>query len=140
MGDDVARFSKLFGALDENERKRLTSLSKKEQFQPGDVICREGEQGADFFVLVKGTVTVTSDDFGTAKQLATLGPGQFFGEMAALAGQPRQATVTAAEPVDLVRIPLSAVNEVLKASPRANEVLQKAGLARMEDTLKKMME
>jgi hypothetical protein len=42
--------------------------------------------------------------------------------------------------VELMRIPLAAVNEVLKASPRATEVLQKAGLQRMEDTLKKMME
>jgi CRP-like cAMP-binding protein len=140
MSEDLARFSKLFSALDEDERKRLTSMSKKAQFQPGDVICREGEPGDDFFVLVKGTVTVTGDDFGTPKVLATLAAGQFFGELAALAGQPRQATVTAAEAVELMRIPLAAVTEVLKASPRATEVLQKAGLQRMEDTLKKMME
>ena len=139
MSDDSARFSKLFGALDEGERKRLTAASKKAQFQKGDVICREGDPGDDFFVLVKGTVSVTNDDLGTPRQLATLSPGQFFGELAALEGQPRQATVTAAEAVELMRIPLTAVTEVLKASPRAAEVLQKAGLQRIEDTLKKSM-
>ena len=140
MSEDLARFSKLFSALDDHERKRLTSMATKAHFQPGEVICREGEAGDDFFVLVKGTVHVTADDFGTPRALATLSAGQFFGELAALAGQPRQATVTAAEAVELMRIPLAAVNEVLKASPRATEVLQMAGLQRMEDTLKKMME
>lgn len=139
MSDDLSRFSKLFGALDEPERKRLTSLSKKAQFAAGDVICREGDAGDDFFVLVKGSVNVSSDDLGTQKQLATLTAGHYFGEMAALAGQPRQATVTAAEPVELMRIPLTAVSEVLKTSPRAAEILKKVGLQRMEDTLNKMM-
>ncbi len=140
MNDEPVKFSKLFGALDEAARKRLVELSKKEQFTAGTVICQEGEAGSDFFVVVKGTVTVTGDDFGTSKALATLGPGEFFGELAALAGQPRQATVTAEETVDVVRIPLAAVNEVFKASPAAYAVLQKAGLARVEDTLKKLME
>jgi len=140
MSDDPSRFSRLFGALDEEGRKRLMALSNKQRFDAGAVICREGEAGTDFFVIIKGTVAVTGDDFGTAKALATLGPGQFFGELAVLAGQPRQATVTAGEATEVVRIPLAAVNEVLKASPAAFEVLQKAGLYRVEDTMKKLMD
>lgn len=140
MSDDPGKFSKLFSALNEAERKQLTSLSKKALFQAGDVICKEGEAEADFFVITKGSVTVSADDFGTPKVLATLTSGQFFGELAALGGQPRQATVVAADAVEVIRIPLSAVNEVLKASPAAKEVLQKAGLVRTEETLKKMME
>lgn len=138
--DDPGKFSKLFAALDEPGRKRLLALSKKLQFQPGDVICREGEAGDDFFVITRGTVTVSGDDFGTSKTLATLGPGQFFGELAALSGQPRQATVTAAEVLEVVCISLAAVNEVLKASPAAVAVLQRAGLQRVEETLKKLSE
>lgn len=140
MSEDFARFSELFGALDDAERKQLSSLAKPARFEAGDVICREGEQGDDFFVLVKGSVSVSADNFGTPRELATLTRGQFFGELAALSEQPRQATVTAVESVELMRIPLSAVKEVLKRSPRAAEVLQKSGLQRVEDTLKKMME
>lgn len=140
MSDDPGKFSKLFSVLDEAARKHLTALSKKELFSAGDVICREGAVEADFFVITQGSVTVSADDFGTSKVLATLTKGQFFGELAALGGQPRQATVVAADAVEVVRIPLSAVNEVLKASPAAKEVLQKAGLMRTEETLKKMME
>jgi CRP-like cAMP-binding protein len=140
VSDDPGKFSKLFSVLNEAERKQLTSLSKKERFQAGDVICMEGETEADFFVISKGSVTVRADDFGTPKVLATLKSGQFFGELAALGGQPRQATVVADDAVEVIRIPVSAVNEVLKVSPAAKEVLQKAGLMRTEDTLKKMME
>lgn len=140
MSDAPVRFSTLFGALDEAGRKRLLSLSAKHTFAPGEVICREGEKSTDFFVITKGTVTVEGDNFGTAKALATLGPGDFFGELAALAGQPRQATVTAAEPLDVLRIPFTAVNEVFKASPKAFSELQKAGLHRVEDTMQKLMD
>jgi hypothetical protein len=140
VSDDPGKFSKLFSVLNEGERKQLTLRSKKQRFEAGDVICREGEAEADFFVITRGSVTVSADDFGTPKALATLTSGQFFGELAALGGQPRQATVVAAEAVEVIRIPLSAVNEVLKASPAAKEVMQKAGLARTEETLKKMME
>ena len=135
-----ARFSQLFGALDDADRKLLISLAKPARFEAGDVICREGDAGDDFFVLVKGAVSVTADDFGTPRALATLTRGQFFGELAALSEQPRQATVTATEPVELMRIPLSAVKELLKRSPRAAALLQRSGLQRVEDTLKKMME
>ena len=138
--DDPARFSKLFGALDEAGRKRLLELSTKRQHQAGDVICREGEAGDDFFVITRGTVTVSGDDFGTSKTLATLGAGQFFGELTALSGQPRQATVTAAEALELLCISRAAVDEVLKANPAAHALLQRAGLHRVEETMKTLAE
>ena len=138
--DDLARFSKLFGALDEPARKKLMSLSSRRKCDAGTVICREGDESADFFVITKGKVTVSGDNLGEAKSLGTIGPGQFFGEMAALTGQKRQATVTAEEPVELVCFPRTAIDTVLKESPQAAALLQKVGLARTEDTVRKMME
>ncbi|MBK7857069.1 MAG: cyclic nucleotide-binding domain-containing protein [Archangiaceae bacterium] len=141
MSDELARFSKLFSVLDEASRKKLMGLSVKKTFAKGDTLCREGEEGKEFYVLLKGTVTVTGDDLlGRSFALATLEPGEFFGELAALSGQRRQATVTAAEDVEVLCFPPPAVAEVVKASKPALEVLQKAGLHRTEDTMKKMME
>jgi CRP-like cAMP-binding protein len=137
---DLARFSKLFEALDDASRKALLSLSKKQRFEAGAVICREGDEGDAFFVVTQGKVKVTGDDFGTSKQLDTLGAGHFFGEVALLSGQKRQATVTAVEPTELVVFPKAAVDEVLKQAPRAKALLQKVGLYRTEDTMRKMME
>jgi CRP-like cAMP-binding protein len=141
MSDDLSRFSKLFSVLDEPARKKLMELSNKKTFAKGATICREGDPGGEFFVLTKGSVTVSGDDLlGRSFTLATLQPGEFFGEMAALTGQRRQASVTAAEDVEVICFPPAAVSEVVKASVHALEVMQKAGLQRTEDTMKKMME
>ena len=141
MSDDLARFSKLFGALEEPSRKKLMDLSHKAAFGAGAVICKEGDPGAEFYVVLKGKVKVSGDDLlGRSHELAVLGPGEFFGELAALTGQRRQATVVANEDCEVICFPPAAVTEVVKGSKPALEVLQKAGLYRTEDTMKKMMD
>ncbi len=137
---ELARFSKLFEVLDDASRKTLLSLSKRQRFDAGAVICKEGDEGDAFFVITQGKVKVSGDDFGAAKELDTLGAGQFFGEVALLSGQKRQATVTAVEATELVSFPRAAVEQVLKQAPKAKELLQKVGLYRTEDTMRKMME
>lgn len=141
MSEDLARFSKLFSALEEPARQKLMALSNKKSYPKGAVICREGDPGGEFFVLTRGQVQVTGADLlGRKFDLATLQAGEFFGELAALTGQRRQASITALDDVEVMCFPPAAVSEVVKASPAALEVLQKAGLQRTEDTMKKMME
>jgi CRP-like cAMP-binding protein len=137
--EELAKFSKLFEVLDEEGRKQLLGLSRKIHLEPGAEVCKEGDPGDEFYVVVAGKVKVTADDFGNAKELATLGIGQFFGEMAVLSGTPRQATVTAMTKVELVGFPRPAVDAVLASYPAVRGVLNKVGLARTEDTLQKMM-
>jgi uncharacterized protein YhbP (UPF0306 family) len=62
---------------------------------PDEVIVRQGAPADKFFIIVAGEVEVTREDDGRSRKLATLGPGQFFGEMAILRDTPRNATVTA---------------------------------------------
>jgi CRP-like cAMP-binding protein len=138
--DALAKVSKLFEALDAPGRLALLRASTKRACADGEVICREGEPGEDFFVISKGQVRVTADDFGSAKELAVLGPSQFFGEMAALSGHRRTATATAVGAVELVVFPSSAVREVLETRPAAREVLSRVGLLRSEQTMAKLME
>jgi CRP-like cAMP-binding protein len=136
---DLARFSSLFGALDEAARKPLLAQASKRACAAGEVVFREGERGDDFFVIVRGSVQVAGDDLGGSVALATLTPGQFFGEVAVLSGQPRQATVTALEPLELLSFPGAAVQEALQQSPAAKAVLQRVGLLRTEDAVQKLM-
>ena len=137
---ELARFSKLFEVLDDASRKTLLGLSKKQKFAAGATICKEGDEGDAFFVVTTGKVKVQGDNFGEAKDLDTLGAGQFFGEVALLSGQKRQATVTAVEATELVVFPKAAVDKVLAQAPKAKELLQKVGLYRTEDAMRKMME
>lgn len=64
----------------------------------GTVVAREGEPGVGLFVIADGTADVTIG----GKKKATLGPGDFFGEIALLDGGPRTATVTASTDVRLL--------------------------------------
>lgn len=64
------------------------------EFQAGDVLFREGESGEVMFVIQSGAVRIAKQIGGEDKVLATLGPGEFLGEMAILNGKPRTATAT----------------------------------------------
>ena len=68
------------------------------EYQPGDVLFREGESGDVMFVIQTGAVRITKDIAGEDKALAVLGPGEFVGEMAILNAKPRAATATVVEP------------------------------------------
>ncbi len=67
------------------------------EYQPGEVLFREGESGEVMFVIQSGAVRITKEVGGEAKSLAVLGPGEFLGEMAILNGKPRTATATVVE-------------------------------------------
>ena len=67
------------------------------EYQPGDVLFREGESGDVMFVIQSGAVRIAKSIGGDDKILAVLGPGEFLGEMAILNGKPRTATATVVE-------------------------------------------
>jgi CRP-like cAMP-binding protein len=137
---ELAKVSRLFEALDAAGRHKLLALSHHQQKKAGEVICREGDRGGEFWVLAKGEVRVTADSLEGEKELARLGHGQFFGEMAALNGDQRTATCTALTDIDLVAFPSAAVEQVLAEYPAAREMLHRVGVLRSEDALQKMME
>jgi CRP-like cAMP-binding protein len=64
------------------------------EFPRGAVLFREGEAGRDMFVVHEGRVRISKSAGGQETVLGTLGPGEFFGEMSILSGNPRSATAT----------------------------------------------
>ncbi len=143
MSDDALdRFvaeSKLFGMLDAEGRQRLAQIARQTTFTDGATIVTEGETGDAFFVVVSGTVRVSADSFGEEKHLANLGSGAVFGEIAALTGEPRTATVAAEGDVAALRFERAEVMAILQDFPKVLGLLNRIGLMRSEDTLEKML-
>jgi CRP-like cAMP-binding protein len=82
--------------MDRRQSEQIGRLLKERRFAKGETVIMEGTGGAAFFIIASGEATVSSK----GASLATLGPGQYFGEVALIDGGPRSATVTAA--TDLV--------------------------------------
>jgi pyruvate,water dikinase len=86
----------LFADMDRRQAEQIARLLKERRFAKGDTVIMEGSGGAAFFLIDTGEAKVASKGV----ELATLGPGHYFGEVALIDGGPRSATVTAA--TDLV--------------------------------------
>lgn len=70
----------------------------------GTVLFAEGDPGKEMYVLQSGKVAISKKVRDVEKVLATLGPGEFFGEMAIISNKPRNATATVAEDAKLLVI------------------------------------
>jgi Pyruvate phosphate dikinase, AMP/ATP-binding domain/Cyclic nucleotide-binding domain len=84
--------AELFSGMDRRQAEQIARLLKERHFKKGENVIVEGSGGAAFFLIDSGEAAVTSKGV----HLATLGPGDYFGEIALIDGGPRTATVTAA--------------------------------------------
>src|SRR5437660_2274682 len=81
----------LFSGLDNREIEQIAASMRERRVSAGDVFLEQGAGGAGFFVVEEGEADVTVD--GNA--VGSVGPGDYFGEIALLTGSDRTATVTA---------------------------------------------
>lgn len=132
--------SKLFALLDDAGRKRLVSVAVEERHPSGAAVVNEGEFGDSFFLVLEGQLSVRIGGVDATREVAQLGPGAFFGEIAAILGEARSATVVCMSPCRLVRFDGPRVQGILKDYPKIREVLVKLGLKRSEENLQQMME
>jgi CRP/FNR family transcriptional regulator, cyclic AMP receptor protein len=137
--EEFAKSSKLFGFLDDAGRQRLMDAAREERFDAGDVVCKEGEAGEVFWVILEGQARIMVEDIAEEKQVATLGPGQFFGEISAVLNQPRTATAIAESQLTTLAFDREPVLAVLADYPKVKEIVGKVGLMRSEDTVEKLM-
>jgi CRP-like cAMP-binding protein len=116
----------LLAVLDETARHRLAASAREQTFAAGEPIIRQGAPGTSMFVIQNGRVAVSvTDGSGATSHLAELGPGEFFGEMSLLTGEPRSATVTARVETRLLTIDKDIFRPCLEAEPRLAEELER---------------
>ena len=106
--------SPLFEGLSRRQLAELARLTDDLEVAAGTVLCKEGSRGHEFFVITDGQAAVTRGD----EHLATLGNGDFFGEMALLEPVRRTATVAAATPLRVFIVSARAFESVLATDPK----------------------
>lgn len=109
--------------IDAAERRALAERAARRLFSPGEVIVRQGEAGAELFILLRGEVVVVIDGPTGEIEVNRLGPGKFFGEMALVTGEARKATVRAHDECELLVIDHEAFERVLQSRPELVERL-----------------
>jgi CRP-like cAMP-binding protein len=103
----------LFSGFSESELRRVADLPKIVEVPAGTVVTQMGEPGDSFVVIIDGTVAVRTA-VGAGSQLR---PGDFFGEMSLLDGEPRSATIAAATDLRLLVVDRSHFWRLLDETP-----------------------
>jgi CRP-like cAMP-binding protein len=88
----------LFAGCGAGDLREIGQLSDEVSVPAGKVLAKEGATGHEFFVILDGSVEISRG----GKRVRTLGPGDFFGELAMLGKVPRTATATTTTPARLV--------------------------------------
>lgn len=88
---------KILENLEDWERLTIADALKQQTFQPGDKVVKQGESGADFYLIISGEASVTQVKAANEPpvELKRLRESEYFGEIALLENGPRTATVTA---------------------------------------------
>jgi putative ABC transport system ATP-binding protein len=110
-----------FKNLTPNELTHVAEHMLRRQFMPGEVIIREGDIGEELFLISDGEVQVEREGHAVAR----LGSGDFFGELALLSGERRNATVVAAKPVDTYVLGKPDFDAAIEASQSFREQLRR---------------
>jgi CRP-like cAMP-binding protein len=118
----------LFAGLDREHLEDVLAVGRQVSFQPGQAIVERGDPGDAMYILVSGAAEV--DVGGRYHRLER---GDFFGEMAVLAGERREATVKAVEPVEALRIPADDLQAFLSDNPQVAVGMLKSLVGRLRE-------
>jgi CRP-like cAMP-binding protein len=129
-------FIPLLSSLDSSHFVQLVKALERQVLSDGEIIIEQGTPGDAFFVVAEGNVTISQHcDDAEPRELARLGPGAFFGEMALISRTPRAAEVKANEHCVLLKADKSRIEELAGHIPEVGNVLLAFCHARMLENL-----
>lgn len=132
--------SALFRPLDREQRLDLMKRFGRHEVQPGDHLIEEGHAGRGLFVVLSGQVEVWKQDGGNKVSLATLGPGEMFGEISLVHEEVTTATVTAVGHATVLFLKREIFQRLLQAFSTIREYVEELGEERLMDTAITMSE
>jgi CRP/FNR family transcriptional regulator, cyclic AMP receptor protein len=122
----------LFSGCDRKELSQIASLATEVDVPAGKVLATEGSPGREFYVILEGKAAVQIG----GRDVATLGPGDFFGEMALLDQGPRVATVTSETPMEVAVLDPREFSTLVEEHPGVARKILKVLAQRLRDSEK----
>jgi len=133
---EVFTRSPLLANLPPDALARLAGAARRRTYRRGEVIFHQGDPGDSLHFLIEGRVKVVLDaETGEEAVIAILGPGDCFGELALIDGEPRSATVETLESVQTVSLARADFMRFIRDNPQAAErmMVTLAGMVRKAD-------
>jgi CRP-like cAMP-binding protein len=120
----------LFSSCSHKELNTIRKNLEAEMTKPGKVLVEQGEIGQEFYLIVNGKASVKRNN----RKTATLGPGDYFGELSLLDLRPRSATVTSETDMELLILGQRQFNGVLDSIPALSRKLLATMATRLRES------
>lgn len=128
---ELLRVHPLFETLSDSELEALTENAEVAQAVPTQEIVTQGADGSSMFVLESGLVDVEiQNEAGEVRTVRTMVPGEYFGELALLTGEPRSATVRAREYPTLIELSPDHIRPLIEARPELLDAMSETAAVR----------
>jgi CPA1 family monovalent cation:H+ antiporter len=127
---ELLRKVPFFQNILQEDVEHIIAMLKSRTIPAGELIIREGDAGSSMFLIARGVVRVVKGTGESEIDLASLLPGDFFGEMALLHDEPRTATCRAATPCALYELTREDVNRIAEITPTIKQALHDADAER----------
>jgi len=128
VGRSALERTPLFAGLDREHLEDVLAVGRRVSFEPGQAIVERGDPGDAMYIVLGGAAEV--DVGGRYHRLER---GDFFGEMAVLAGKRREASVKAVEPVEALRIAADDLQAFLAVNPQVAVGMLKSLVERLRE-------
>jgi small-conductance mechanosensitive channel/CRP-like cAMP-binding protein len=127
----------LFATLERSDRDLLARGLRPMPFAAGEPIIRQGKPGDSMFIIARGRISVSLNQSGMNTVIASLGPGDFVGEMSLMTGEPRTATCLAASDVLTYELNHATFQRLLTTRPAVADHMSSVLAARQSHIEKK---
>lgn len=121
-----------FPKLDEAQLASLESCPKTQlrTFRKGEKLFEAGQRNCNFYVIKSGEVEIIDESVDKPKTIATLGPGEFTGEVSQLTGGPSPVSGVTRADCDVYEVSQAALQQLLNHHPELGDVILRAFIAR----------
>ena len=120
----------LFSSCTGSELKKIARTLDEAEVPAGQLLVQEGEMGRYLFIIVSGSAVVRRKD----RTVATLGPGDFFGELALLDRKPHSASVVCTTDIEILLVSHRRFSKLLESSPTISKKIISSMTSRLRES------